>query len=137
MIECKGCEKGQEMCEHRPCWGTPNEIAYIMDQGETAFMLDYWFIEDGDRIDVISPAITTFEGSEAPFWPHGKCAFFTEDRKCAIHAKYGFDRKPIEGRQACCKRKTPANYHKSVAQMWDSIEGRRVVNQWEKMSYGE
>lgn len=136
---CEGCQSGIKMCESRPCWGTPEEIEILMDMGETDFMQDYWEVfdeydNDGDlvlskrEIEIISPAIEDYSNRRAPEWPEGKCVFLI-DGLCYIHAAHGYDKKPKEGRETCCKTKNE-NLHEIISGLWDTKKGKEIVARW-------
>ena len=59
-------------------------------------MLDYYEGELENKIiqytEILSPALKGYEGDNAPFWPVGRCTFYTDDGLCEIH-----DIKPTEG----------------------------------------
>ena len=123
------CPECVSMCERRPCWGTPEEIAELIAQGYGGRMMrDYWAdYLDGD-IPVISPAIVGHENKSAPFWPTGRCAFLTKDNKCELH---NTGAKPREGRLAM-HEEGESNRHKETAQMWDNDAAREIVEKWEQ-----
>ena len=122
------CEKCVNMCERRPCWGTPQDIKKIMDAGYTyRLMADYWTTgRDSDHtIWILAPAIVKYELREAPLYPMGRCTFLMENSKCLVH-----EIKPSEGRVANCQTKPNENIHKDIAMAWDTREGKLLVNQW-------
>jgi Fe-S-cluster containining protein len=138
--ECS-CTKCVEMCANRPCWGIPKDIQRLIDLGYAKrLMQDYWAGNFNDTpidadnfsahydIQIISPAIVNREGCSAPFMPFGRCTFLTAENKCEIHAL-----KPIEGRKANCDHSNSVNVHEYIARTWDTPEGKRVVEQFEKM----
>lgn len=132
--ECS-CQKCQEMCEHRPCWGTPDEIQNLIDLGyANKLMIDYWVGNFSDReyedTYVVSPAIAGYEKGNAPFWRDGRCTFLTSRELCEIH-KY----KPSEGKKGngCNTITLPFNIHERVAMSWDTPKGREVVSNFEKI----
>ena len=89
-------------------------------------MLDYWIGEDSD-IYIICPAEDGYEGQKASPLPGGKCVFHTPEGLCELHN--GF--KPIEGRLAHHRTMTSRRpIHESIASLWDSDEGREVVEMW-------
>lgn len=124
------CDECVEMCERRPCWGTPEEIDQLIQLGYgNRFMCDYWVDTLDCDINIIAPAIVGYEGKAAPFWPQGRCTFLTDDNKCELHDT-GF--KPKEGRLAICgEAGTPDNLHEEVAMQWDTDEARDLVTRWE------
>ena len=133
--ECS-CPKCKAMCEHRPCWGTPDEIQNLVDLGYVdKLMIDYWVGnfsgKEYEDTYVISPAIVGCEKSNAPSWPNGRCTFLTPEGLCKIHKL-----KPVEGRKGngCSEESThPFNIHERVAMSWDTPKGRQVVHNFEKI----
>jgi len=130
-INACSCDRCKSQC-HRPCWGTPNDIVALIAAGYAKrLMRDYWVGDgrDGGDIELISPALTGYEGSSAPFWPSGSCTFHREDGLCELH---DLGLKPREGCEAHHSWKGKEGYrlHKLVAKLWDSDEGDRVVAQW-------
>lgn len=137
---CSTCANGVKMCETRPCWGTPEEIDRLMDLGETDFMVDWWETEeitpDGEyvsnKIFIISPAIEGYSGQDAPWSPIGECVFLV-DGLCYIHAVHGFDKKPYEGRIACCEHPSSIETHRLTAESWVTAKGLEVITRFENM----
>ena len=124
------CSECVDMCTKRPCWGTPEEIEGLLHLGYgDRFMRDYWYgtSPDYNDIDIISPAIISYEGKTAPFWPTGRCTFLTVDGKCELH-NTGF--KPKEGRLAICGDGTPDDLHKEIAMEWDNGQAQDLANKW-------
>ena len=126
--ECN-CNKCIEMC-YRPCWGKPEELQKIIDEGfSDKLMLDYWIGQDGD-LYLLCGALVGYEGKKAPYWPHGKCTFLKEDR-CEIQII-----KPFEGKMASCNNKITAEEWKSIrhgiALEWQSEKGKQILNDWKK-----
>jgi Fe-S-cluster containining protein len=129
--ECS-CNRCKKMCsESRPCWGTPNDMKRIIENGFTnRIMLDYYEGElDNKTIkytEIVTPALVGCEGSRAPFWPVGRCTFYTDDGKCEIH-----DIKPTEG----CVVNHKQSYdglHTSLVETWTKRAGKDVVKLWQK-----
>lgn len=122
VCSCKTCVK---MCEHRPCWGTPEEIKKIIDAGYgSRLMMDYWVGVGEEDTDVPSPAIVGYEGRRAPFIPQGRCTFLNAENLCELHDK---GLKPLEGRVADCKSGSSNSVHRFCAASFDSDEGREVA----------
>jgi hypothetical protein len=133
-VQCN-CSTCVSMCEQRPCWGTPKEIEAIVDAGfGDKLMQDYWE-PDGTHpahVYMAQPAIVGYEGTRAPWSPHGTCAFL-KNNLCTLHDK---GLKPIEGRLAACANKRPDRepYNKEMHQLrvdivdeWDTPEGQSVL----------
>lgn len=131
-VECKDCPKGLEMCHNRPCWGSVEEFAAIIDQGHAhELMLDYWSSDSlvGHEIKVLCGANNGHGGGHAGLSPKGTCALLV-DGKCSINAI-----KPSEGAWACCKDSeskfdTQHKWKKELALDWDSPKGRALVKKW-------
>lgn len=128
--ECS-CERCQKMCSgSRPCWGVPKDINRIIEKGfANRLMLDYYEGElDNKTIrytEILSPALKGYEGSHAPFWPVGRCTFYTDDGLCEIH-----DIKPTEG---CVvdHEKGYEGLHTSLVELWAKRSGKEAVKLWQ------
>lgn len=126
------CEKCQGMCSlSRPCWGTPTDVKKLIENGfANRLMLDYYEGElDKKKIpytEILSPALVGSEGKRAPFWPVGRCTFYTVDGKCEIH-----DIKPTEGRVVNHEKRYDG-LHESLAKSWGKRDGLKVIKQWNK-----
>ena len=119
------CKKCISCCENRPCWPTPQEAKKLIENKfGKQLMLDYW--EDDENIYIVSPAIKRYEGRHAPYTPKGKCTFLDSNNLCKLH---DLGLKPLEGKVSGCKKSYP-NLHHDVAMLWDSNEGRKVVELW-------
>jgi hypothetical protein len=139
--ECN-CADCVGACEHRPCWGTPDEIKRIIEAGfGNRLMRDWW---EGDfrddcgllegSINMLQPAIVGHEGQRAPLWPNGRCTFLTDDGLCELHAA---GLKPSEGKISICSDKAFAltgfrsgkELHEAVARTWDNEQARELVEE--------
>lgn len=119
------CDRCKAMCK-RPCWPTPEEAEAMINAGlAPKMMLDYWM--DQSNIYLVCPAENGYEGRKASWWPGmDGCVFQTPDGLCSIHNS-GY--KPYEGRMV--RHDIKGNkLHKKVAIMWNSDNGRRVVEKW-------
>lgn len=124
------------MCEHRPCWGTPEEAENIMNAGlGSNLMLDYWVGETDTYM--ATPAIIGYQGENAPFWPEGRCAFL-KDGLCSLHDK---GLKPLEGRTADCKHNglSREEYNlkhglvrEHIVTQWQTEKGKEVLERFRK-----
>ena len=114
------CDKCKKMCR-RACWPTPAEAKLIMERGVPT-MLDYW--SGCPDIYIVCPAENGSENRFAGIWPGAGCVLQTADGLCSIH-----DIKPLEGRVASCKG-THEGLHYHVAKLWDTDEGKAVVEIW-------
>lgn len=127
MTSCT-CDECKQMCQ-RPCWPTPEEAQKLIDAGYgDRLMNDYWARTKGD-IQILSPASKGYEGRMTPFWPGGGCTFQDEDGLCELH---DLGLKPMEGRKALCKDRTPKKLHEKMAKMWDNPEAQELVDKWWK-----
>ena len=122
------CNTCVDMCKQRPCWGTPEEIAGLIELGfGSGFMLDWWVdVYNGD-IYVVSPAIAEYESQRAPGWPTGRCTFLNENNLCDLHDT-GF--KPMGARLALCRGSQEGGRAKKIAHMCDSAAGKEIVEEW-------
>jgi len=130
------CETCQGYCQYRAGWPTPVEADKLLDLGlADKLWLDYWGggfdddEEDGyrDEIDIVAPAAVGYGGERAPFWPEGRCIFYTDGGMCSIHDSGA---KPFECRMARHDHTPTLSAHEQVAQMWDTPEGKKVVSKW-------
>lgn len=120
------CEVCRRFCKHRPCWPTPEEALAIMAAGYgNRLMLDYWV--GSPNTELVCPAIVGHEGTDAPSWPKGQCNMQDDDGLCVLHDA---GLKPIEGRIAHHSTGWPENGHEETAMLWDTKEGRTVVERW-------
>lgn len=127
--EACSCQTCQDMCRRRPCWPAPDEARQLIEMGYgKRMMLDYWSGYPDD-IEIVAPANNEYEGRKAGLFPFGRCVFLTEEGLCELH---NTGAKPMEGRLAMCGDRTPYGLHQDVAEMWDSEEGREVVELWRK-----
>ena len=119
------------MCERRPCWPTPDDAQRLIDAGYADhMMLDWWFDTAVEKtIYLLTPAIAGRESGQAPAIPSGRCTFLDEHGLCRLHAA---GLKPAEGKLALCKGRTPADLHERIAATWDAIEGRDLIDRWER-----
>lgn len=125
------CQECKAMCERRPCWPTPSDARRLIDAGYASdLMLDWWFNTAANRtVYVLTPAIVGRESGQAPAIPSGRCTFFDEDGLCQLHM---LNLKPTEGKQALCEDRTPQGLHERIAGTWDTLEGRDLIDDWER-----
>ena len=139
------CAKCIEACQCHPGWFSPIEAEKAIDEGY-ARMLMLDFLGDSTSnpiVYVLSPASLNYEGKCAPTmpsswvlrigWVRGPCVFLTEEGRCTIH---NTDFKPIECKKAyLCAPLSDAEIdkeHMSVARMWLSPRGKKVIERWKK-----
>lgn len=92
-------------------------------------MLDYWVGNErsgGETIEILSPAVSGYEGRNAPFWPTGGCTFQTSDGLCELHA---LGLKPTEGRISWHGYKGN-QLHWRMAKSWWNEKAQRLVDDW-------
>lgn len=124
------CEECRSMC-HRPCWGTPKELKRLIDAGYSdRLMKDYWTEANGERTEILSPALKGHEKQGAPFFPRSEkgCTFW-KDGLCELH---DLGLKPSEGRLAhhSTSHDKECTLHDEIHQTWDSDEGRALCATW-------
>lgn len=123
------CPECKDMCKTR-CWPSPGEARMMIEAGLACRMMkDY-----NHGAKAVCPASIGYGGRSAPLWVRGLgCVFFTNDEQCELH---GTGYKPFEARMADCQLSEDdlgqVNLHHDVAIMWDSEEGRAVVEQWKR-----
>ncbi len=81
--------------------------------------------------DTLRPANPGYEGKEN-FKACGGCVFFDKGL-CSMHdvMRDGIPLKPMECRLApCAQVDMHTNVHYSVAHLWDTVDGRKVVADW-------
>jgi len=121
------CDICVNMCKRRPCWPSPQEAKAIIDAGfSNRLWLDWWL--GASIIYVIGPAAKGQEENKVVSWPAGECTFLTSEGLCELH---NLELKPIEARKADHRKQDPS-LHQKVAMLWDSLEGRQVVEQWDR-----
>ena len=102
------------MCQHRPCWPTPDDAQRLVEAGYAdRLMVDWWFDRDKNKtLYLLTPAIMGHESGEAPAHPEGQCTFLDEAGLCRLH---DLNLKPTEGRIALCGQRTPKGLHEQIA----------------------
>jgi hypothetical protein len=124
------CEICKEMCVRRPCWPSPDEVVKLIEAGYgDRLMLDYW-CADPD-INIIAPACIGSERSRAPSFRFTRCTFIGALGLCELH---DIGLKPIEGRLTHHDGDLK-DLHYDVAMLWESDEGREVVQKWRDEFY--
>lgn len=127
------CVECRSYCGQNPGFPTPQEAERLLDAGlGPRLMLDWWNAQEdgGHEINLLCPAIKTYEGHKAPDDPTGRCTFFTEDRLCEIHGP----NKPsgctlVRHGNDCDARRT---IQAMIARQWDTDRGRVLVNRWQE-----
>lgn len=152
-MECNNCQEGINMCKHLPCNGTPQEFEKIMDKGvefakklrlmsylgikitkedpfyEFAKLLqpDNDFTYDVPMLAGGKKGYDCTEDEENTSFKGDHCKFLTEDEKCELHT---LGLKPEEGRESCCKVTTGWKKKIYYAKLWDTDEGKRIIEKW-------
>jgi hypothetical protein len=116
---CK-CKRCVAMCEDKPCWGTPAEIAAIMDAGFRNKLTEYGSSNGVETISHIQPSAR----KDNPRWPDGPCAFL-RGGLCELHDA---GLKPSEGRLAMHGAKI--DHRGSMIESWRGRNGAAVVDRF-------
>ena len=124
------CAECVAMCQHRPCWPTPEDAQRLIEAGYAdRLMVDWWFDRDLNKtIYLLTPAIAGRESGEAPAHPEGQCTFLNADGLCQIHDS---GLKPTEGQIALCGDRTPEGLHEQIARTWDEVAAQALIDRWE------
>jgi hypothetical protein len=124
------CPECVAMCQHRPCWPTPDDVRHLIEAGYAdRLMVDWWFDRDKNKtIYLLTPAIAGRESGEAPAHPEGQCTFLDTDGLCQIHDN---GLKPTEGQIALCGDRTPEGLHEQIARTWDDAAAQALIDRWE------
>ena len=124
------CPECVAMCQHRPCWPTPDDAQRLIEAGYAdRLMVDWWFHRDKNKtIYLLTPAIAGRESGEAPAHPEGQCTFLSVDGLCQIHDS---GLKPTEGQIALCNNRTPEGLHEQIARTWDDAVAQALIDRWE------
>lgn len=70
-------------------------------------------------------------GEAARLNPQGKCVMLDKDDECSLHY---LDLKPTQGKKACCNiPMTEDQGNLYYANLWDTDEGRIIVDKWKKL----
>ena len=118
------------MCQHRPCWPTPEDARRLIEAGHAdQLMVDWWFDRDQNKtIYLLTPAIIGRESGEAPAHPEGQCTFLDKAGLCRLHDS---GLKPTEGRIALCNHRTPHDLHEQIARTWGDDQAQALIDRWE------
>ncbi|CAG0929969.1 hypothetical protein TFLX_01509 [Thermoflexales bacterium] len=124
------CPECVAMCQHRPCWPTPDDAQRLIEAGYAdRLMVDWWFDREKSKtIYLLTPAIAGRESGEAPAHPEGQCTFLDEAGLCRIHDS---GLKPTEGQIALCRNRTPADLHEQIARTWENDAAQALIDRWE------
>ncbi len=124
------CPECVAMCQHRPCWPTPDDARRLIETGYAdRLMVDWWFDRERDKtIYLLTPAIAGRESGEAPAHPEGQCTFLDADGLCRLHDS---GLKPTEGQIALCGNRTPEGLHEQIARTWNAVDAQTLIDQWE------
>jgi hypothetical protein len=129
-FEACACAECVAMCQHRPCWPTPEDAQRLIEAGYAdRLMVDWWFDRDINKtIYLLTPAIAGRESGEAPAHPEGACTFLNADGLCQIHVS---GLKPTEGQIALCGSRTPEGLHEQIARTWNDTAAQALIDRWE------
>jgi hypothetical protein len=148
--ECN-CRECRDACKFAPCWGTPQEIERLMNEGYGKKLTEY-IISPGHYslpitristhrahpdISVISPGEQSKIGlrtgsSSTGITFRGRCVFFKGKGKSETCVLHSLGIKPIEGR---------LGYHdisyddailirETIMHLWDTDYGRKLADRW-------
>jgi hypothetical protein len=124
--ECSTC---RSWCDRVPGWFKPGEMeqaAQLVGLSPLTFFrqhvtVDYWC---GDTVFTLRPrTVKESGGSEAPYNPLGRCAFY-RDGKCGIHAA-----KPHECATSKHDVTLPKDWHEQTANAWRTPESQAMIKQ--------
>lgn len=83
-IECKGCQKGVEMCKRNPCLPTPEEVLDLISRGYAkSLAMDYYTTYDDIMVKTISIAMKGREGQRNNSYGE-RCLLINNE--CSIHS---------------------------------------------------
>ena len=92
------CDSCRRACRNKPGWfkpGEPETAAAYLGLTLAEFFARYCGVDwwaDTEDVYVLAPAtVAMAPGSEYPANPRGRCVFFTDDGRCAIHAVKPFE----------------------------------------------
>ena len=142
------CDRCIRCCKNNPGWFTPGEAIKAIRAGFAGKMMRDWLepsekVGNKERIWVLSPAASGFEGRDAPemdfssffqvlshTWKRGRCVML-QGRRCSIHAS-GF--KPIECRITfgCSATAPKRSSHSSIAKLWRGPLGAKALRLWQE-----
>lgn len=132
--ECM-CTTCQNMCAKFSCWGTPEEIERLINEGYSDKLYCVAYYSHPDNIYILAPKpkgfITWERIKVGP--KYGECEFLTDDRLCSLHNKKvnGHRLKPMEGRLVDHNSQRGVDDpHDAIAEMWDSEFAKDLVNKW-------
>jgi len=122
------CVHCKAMCYGRPCWGRPDDMKRIISAGHGDMLMLDWAEIHGKTVELLTPAISGYQGQDAPFWPQGKCAFLDPEDHCLLHQS---GLKPIEGRVSSCKGGVKlTEVHHAIGALWAEDAGKEIVHSW-------
>jgi hypothetical protein len=133
------CDKCQALCR-RPCWPTPAEAARLIEAGHGPQLMLAWWERphvQGGNVLVLCPAVPGHQGFYAPdpddwrlYEEERSCLMQTADGLCGLHTA---GLKPLEGRLASgCAPYQGVRVRRAIATLWDTPEGRQVVDRWRR-----
>ena len=116
-IQCD-CPECRNMCIV-PCWPTFAEAEILIDEGySNKLVVDYWW---GSRKMDCVKALRPLGDKEV-------CCFQQEDGLCSLH---DLGLKPMEGKLALCKKRTPKDLRDTIAETWACRIAQQFVRGWE------
>lgn len=140
-VECS-CKECAEACEYSPCWGTPEEIRFLIfvGYGKRMTLHDLDGTDFGLRTRKVKIVTPGFAGllrrvTTSTFYT-GICEFLVKEDLtkmglCELHDK---KLKPLEGRivDHAISPEEGVMIRRAVFETWDTPEGRSVVDMWVK-----
>lgn len=117
------CPVCRNMCHRTPCWPTPQEANHLLDVGYLD-RLDLEHYQESNNLPAVWVVCPKLRGTE--IFPQG--CIFQKEGLCELHGKH----KPLEGRLAHHSG-TPTTLRKQIAKLWDTREGRQVVERFKQM----
>ena len=122
------CNVCRAMCHRTFCWPTPQEANHLLDAGHLP-QLDLDYHQNYDHktqrfLPVVWAVRPKLRGTE--IFPQG--CIFQKEGLCELHGKH----KPLEGRLAHHSG-TPTSLRSQMAKLWDTPEGRQVVEKFKQM----
>lgn len=128
------CAACVSCCENVPGWMTPDEARAALDAGLHDRLMADWWVGSDENIYALIPATLGCEGKYAPQWPGGTCTFLKAGL-CEIHNS-GFKPSECKAAMACAGGPVKEPNKSTIWKLWDSPEGRALVERWESLAPG-